>query len=100
MCNVATQPGETDHYDVGDHIQAIEKHVGPGLMDVVLGNNNLSQPLPAAGSSQLVRPTFAAEYANRVVLRDVVSPESIWRHDPEKLAQAIIELYESHPKRS
>lgn len=98
VCNVATQPGETDDYDIGSHVQAIEKHVGAGLVDYVIGNNNLSRPLPATSSSQLVQPTFAAEYADRVILADVVSQENIWRHDPEKLAQIIMNLYEKQAK--
>src|SRR5690606_27165607 len=28
VCNVMTQPGETDHYSVYDHVRAIEEHVG------------------------------------------------------------------------
>ena len=26
ICNVATQPGETDHYTLADHVQAIDEH--------------------------------------------------------------------------
>ncbi|MGB4026110.1 MAG: gluconeogenesis factor YvcK family protein, partial [Bacillota bacterium] len=29
ICNVMTQPGETDGFDVLDHIQAIQDHAGP-----------------------------------------------------------------------
>ena len=100
ICNVATQPGETDGYDAGDHIRALENHVGPDLIDseplvrYVIANSNLSHPLPAEGRSQLVRPCFDAQYTDRVILRDVVSAESIWRHDPDKLARCIVQLYE------
>lgn len=39
ICNVMTQPGETDDYSVADHIQAIYNHDGEGLVDMVLVND-------------------------------------------------------------
>ena len=40
VCNVATQPGETEGFSVADHIAALERHVGRNFFDVVLANNN------------------------------------------------------------
>lgn len=99
VCNVATQPGETDGYDAGDHIAAIEKHVGPDLVDYILVNNNLERPLPAASLSQLVQPSYDAKYRDRVFLRDLVSKENIWRHDPDKLATCLMQIYEEKSAR-
>jgi len=39
VCNVITQPGETDDYTVSDHIDAIEKYLGKGAIDAVIANN-------------------------------------------------------------
>ena len=39
VCNVMTQPGETDRFSVSDHLQAIENHVGCRLFDYVIVNN-------------------------------------------------------------
>jgi uncharacterized cofD-like protein len=99
VCNVATQPGETDNYDIGAHIQAIEAHVGPALVDYVIGNNDLSRPLPATAASQLVQPTCDASYADKIVLESVVSRENIWRHDPDKLADCIMGIYQEHTRK-
>jgi len=52
ICNVATQKGETDHFTVGDHIEALERHVGPGLFDYVLVNSNLNYPLPPSAQAR------------------------------------------------
>ncbi len=38
ICNVATQPGETDHYTCGDHFQAIRDHIDLDLFDIVVAN--------------------------------------------------------------
>ncbi|MGB9639780.1 MAG: gluconeogenesis factor YvcK family protein, partial [Anaerolineales bacterium] len=40
VCNIATQKGETDHYTCGDHIHAIEDHVGEGIFDMVVVNRH------------------------------------------------------------
>src|SRR5690606_5612348 len=41
VCNVATQPGETDGYDVAEHIRGIHRHLGDLPIDRVLVNSNL-----------------------------------------------------------
>lgn len=38
ICNVMTQPGETDGYDLLDHVEAILRHSRPDLLDYVIGN--------------------------------------------------------------
>jgi uncharacterized cofD-like protein len=38
ICNIMTQPGETDDYTVSDHIKAIDKVCGQKLFDAVLVN--------------------------------------------------------------
>ncbi|WP_455538047.1 gluconeogenesis factor YvcK family protein [Terrisporobacter sp.] len=39
--NVMTQPGETDGYDVIDHVKAINKHTGSNLIDYIIANNEI-----------------------------------------------------------
>ncbi len=46
VCNVAAQPGETDGYDCGQHLAALESHVGVGLVDGILVNNCILPNLP------------------------------------------------------
>jgi len=92
VCNVATQPGETDGYDCLRHLAALEDHSGPGLIDVVLANDRMEGPLPegvawvcAEEDGQGMVPVQRADLA------DAGRP---WRHDAEKLAQALITLLE------
>ena len=40
VCNVATQQGETDHYDAGDHIRVVQEYLGEGTLDFALVNSN------------------------------------------------------------
>ena len=42
VCNIMTQPGESDNYTVSDHLNALYKHAGSDkLVDAVLVNNSL-----------------------------------------------------------
>lgn len=38
VCNMLTQPGETDNFKVSDHIKVLEKHLGERKIDVVIAN--------------------------------------------------------------
>jgi len=98
VCNVATQRGETDGYDVEDHIRAIQKHVGGDLFPTVLANDRfleLSVGAPRVEWVQLPQEP-GADY--RLVTADVVDEELPWRHDPHKLARCLMDLYEGQTK--
>ena len=95
VCNVATQYGETDHYSAADHVTAIERHAGPGLVDVLLANSRLNVDFRAAGVppgvGELVLPS--GSQGSRLVTADLVDVEHPWRHDSRRLAQAIRDVY-------
>ena len=96
VCNVATQPGETEGYTVGDHVAALDEHVGRSLFPVVLANDNLfaSQDGAGDGNSQpgvemvpLETPP-GAQY--RVLAADLVDRAHPWRHDSKRLAEVLV----------
>lgn len=97
VCNVATQPGETDGYRVIDHLRALEKHV-PGVpIDRVLVNSNLKPAetrIKPEWHVSAVELDGLHEFEERFVLeqRDIVNPEFPLRHDPEKLADVLLSL--------
>ena len=41
ICNVMTQPGETDNFSVSDHISILEKYLGKDSIDAVIVSNNI-----------------------------------------------------------
>jgi uncharacterized cofD-like protein len=100
VCNVATQPGETQGYDLADHLAAVERHTSPGLLDVVLANNEFGARRPGAYVAEPVRlrwpPASVWPQSNtpRLVLDDVVNPDNAHHHDPARLAAAIMRIYE------
>ena len=96
VCNVATQPGETDHFGAADHIRAILDHVGEGVLDYALVNSNTA-------SVDAIRPEWRVEAVTdqdlagierrvQVLSRDVVNDQNPLRHDPDKLAAALVEV--------
>jgi uncharacterized cofD-like protein len=94
VCNVATQPGETDRFTVGDHVQVIERHVGLGLFPFVLANNNMDHPLPADQRLSPVTIVTPVDARYEVFAADVVDEQRPWRHDPSKLAHVLMTMVE------
>ncbi len=41
VCNLMTQPGETDGFQVSDHLKVFEQYLGKNVIDVVLANNQI-----------------------------------------------------------
>ncbi len=39
VCNMMTQPGETDHFTVTDHVDMLNRYLGKRKVDVVIANN-------------------------------------------------------------
>ena len=101
VCNVATQLGETQEFDLADHVAALERHTSPGMIDVVLANNQFGARRPGAYTAQPVRlrwPPAGASVAvasqPRLVLEDVVDPDNAHHHDSVRLAAAVMHIYE------
>ena len=96
VINVATQTGETDHFTAIDHIDVINGQLGEGVLDSVLINDNRASA-DAIGPELNIEPVLPESLelidpGIHVVARDVVSDQNPLRHDPEKLAQALLEL--------
>ncbi|MDR1795721.1 MAG: uridine diphosphate-N-acetylglucosamine-binding protein YvcK [Erysipelotrichaceae bacterium] len=95
MCNVMTQSGETDHYSVEDHVDALIKHLGGDIDSVIVAND----PLPP---EILVR--YEAEHATPVLIRDkhhdyqlkkvslLTFENQLIRHDPNKIKRLFARL--------
>ena len=90
-----TPLGETMGMALADHVAALAAHAGPDVVDVVLANNRLlggalrppSEPVRLTWPPDLARPP-------KLVLDDVVDPFAAQRHEPRRLAAAIIRIHE------
>ncbi len=92
VANLATQIGETDLYSCFDHVRALEEHVGEGLFDIVLCNDNYSGQL--SPNTQWVRSDDdESEADRRLYCADLPEKDRPWRHDPAKLAKVLMDLF-------
>jgi uncharacterized cofD-like protein len=97
VCNVATQPNETDRMSLAQHLDALVDHTTPGIVDLVLANNRLDATAPADWLAEPVRLDWppAMTPPPNLVLDDVVASANAHHHDPAKLAAAVIRAYET-----
>ena len=91
ICNLATQPGETDNYSVADHVATLFQHIPTGCLDVVIANDNLSIP-PDRGGGNTIYVQLTPPKALPMITADLVDETWPWRHDGAKLAQAVMRL--------
>jgi uncharacterized cofD-like protein len=98
VCNIMTEPGETDDYQVSDHLQAIVDHCGSGFVDVVLANNqeiprHLLERYEAEGSYPVCGEASSVEWLGvKYVETELLLAGETIRHDSNRLARELIRL--------
>lgn len=99
VCNVMTQPGETDGYMASDHVRALLEHGGgPGLIDCVLVNTAevppaLLERYLAEGARPVEADIPALQAMGLVVVSGpLVSLTHVVRHDSVRLSEAVAAL--------
>jgi uncharacterized cofD-like protein len=93
VCNVATERGETDRFTLDDHIEALERHIGRGVVDIVIANNATDKNFRPPTGVDIVQPIEKLSQSSaRLVTRDVVDADEPWRHDSAKLAQVVLSM--------
>jgi uncharacterized cofD-like protein len=91
VCNLATQPGETQAFSCYDHVRALEEHIGEDLFDIVLCNDNYEIPL--ADSVQWVQVDERSRSDTRLYTADLVDYENPGLHDSHRLSQTLMDLF-------
>ena len=102
VCNIMTQPGETDNYSVADHLRAIEEVCEERIVDAVLAQKTA----PSPQSLQLYaqehsHPVFldreeVGKMGYRIVLANVMAEDEVTAkvsHDPQRLARVLWRWY-------
>ena len=94
VCNIATQPGETDGYTLRDHLKAIDRHL-PGLtIDYVVANSNMKPLGPDFPSSELVEISDVGSFTGRLITADLMNDGFRGHHDPVKLASVLMDIHQ------
>jgi uncharacterized cofD-like protein len=100
VCNVATEPGETDHYSAEDFVNAIHRHVDAKVFDAVITNTRLDAAHPPYWRSDVVAAEWHDTQGVEIITADVVDENNAVRHDPAKLARAIVRAWARHGRPS
>lgn len=97
ICNLFTQPGETDNFKVSDHVKLLEDYLGENTIDIVIANN-------AKMNSNLIKKYLTQEQKDQVKLDEdnlkkmkkiIIADklykieENYYRHDALKTAYVI-----------
>jgi uncharacterized cofD-like protein len=95
VCNVMTQPGETDGYSASRHVEALIENAGARVCDVVVVNDELPRKLLDAYAVEGQLPVVVDKVrldrlGMRTVRASVMSETQTVRHDSEKLAGVVI----------
>jgi uncharacterized cofD-like protein len=105
VCNVMTQPGETDGYTAADHVEAVHRHIGPRFFDAVIVNNELPTPSVqqkyAEEGAEPVLPDIERlrRYGCEVVTANLLQFRTVLRHDAAKLSRLIVRLVQERKRR-
>jgi uncharacterized cofD-like protein len=97
VMNLTTEPGETDRYTAADHILAIRRHAPQlPIHDVLLNEttipDSVKQKYSTAGATPVTPDVeLLRALGYRPVMRELLASGPMIRHDPHKLARAVLE---------
>ena len=97
ICNLFTQPGETDNFKVSDHIKMLESYLGKNSIDIVVANNVrlnnrlMQKYLTEEQKDQVELDTETLEKMNKVIISDKLYTieDNYYRHDSLKTGYLI-----------
>lgn len=108
VCNIMTQPGETDNYKVSDHLKALIQHAQSNkIVDAVLVNDYLPEKLAdkyqAAGSYPVKLDTAEIKKMGiKIFAKKLIedSREGLVRHSSNRVARAVYYWFRREQKKS
>ena len=102
VCNIMTQPGETDDMGIKDHVEAILNHTVDGFVDYCIANN---KEIPADILSKYIHDKAKPIYPQdldiaylkdkgiKLISDDFINiKDELIRHNAKKLSETIINL--------
>ena len=101
ICNIMTQDGETEGMTASDHVKALLRHSGPGLVDICLCNSapvrpGLLERYKEEDAAPIVVDKEAIEALGVELVTRPLASETLdyARHSFARLSAAVMELYE------
>ncbi|HAJ57697.1 MAG TPA: hypothetical protein DCL35_08070 [Candidatus Omnitrophica bacterium] len=98
ICNIMTQPGETDNFKASDHVKELVAHTHPRVLDACIVNVGKipdamlkkyasENSIPVVSDSQVIK-----DFGYGVIEEDLVNSTDHVRHDANKLARIVANL--------
>ncbi len=97
ICNIMTQPGETDGYQASQHVKVIIDHCGSDIIDkVIVNNEEISPKIKAKYQAQGAEPVYLdyedlKELSVEIIQYPLSSQSDLARHDPQKIVRVLME---------
>ena len=97
VCNLFTQPGETDDFKVSDHVNLINSYLGKRKIDIVITNSKQINPkivqIYETTEQKSLVPLDKENIKAKVISKPLaVIEDDVLSHDNNKLALEIINL--------
>jgi uncharacterized cofD-like protein len=98
VSNLMWQPGETMHFSASQHVEAIFEHAGRSVFDTIVVNTaEAGEELRAFYREQQAEPVEQdidklQAMGLEVVMRDLLGETDRIRHQPDLLAEVLVEL--------
>ena len=98
ICNVMTQPGETDGYTASMHVKAIMDHAGRNAVDYVIVNStpvpeDLKRKYAETGAYPVVVDDDALNQLGVGIIKaDLITSKDAIHHDPKKLCDSVMRV--------
>ncbi|HEV7768080.1 MAG TPA: gluconeogenesis factor YvcK family protein, partial [Thermoanaerobaculia bacterium] len=101
VCNVMTQPNETDSFTAQDHLRAIVEHAGLVVDVMVMNGRRPSESIVAHYAEMNQDPVQFDLEAIRALgvtpfFGDIIAEDDYVRHDPDALAKTIFQIYDRY----
>ena len=102
ICNMMTQPGETDHFSVWDHVEKACQYLGEGVIEYVIANNSVIdedalKPYNEDGAEQIIpkeedRFRLREKGISLIENNFVEVKKGYIRHDADRIASVVYSL--------
>lgn len=104
VCNVMTQPGETEGFSAEDHLRAIVEHAGLVADAILLNGTRPSESMLEVYARKGQRfvehdPDQVRELGSTPFFGDVIAESNYLRHDSHALAETVFRLYDRFGRR-
>lgn len=93
ICNLTSQPGETDNMDSNDHVEIIQSYIPETALDGVVCNDFFPETLPRHINWCKISEGNGPDI--RIFEDNLVNESFPWRHDPDKLTNILVQAWEA-----